>query len=104
MSNRRSHVFVSDTVLLETEWILRGTFRFAREEVLRALAAFVALPSVHVRDVDAADEALRLMAAGMDFADALHLVSAENCDAFITFDRALARRASLESATKVRLL
>jgi predicted nucleic acid-binding protein len=37
--------------------------------------------------------ALNWMAGGMDFADALHLANAKGSDAFVTFDRGLARRA-----------
>ena len=42
--------------------------------------------------------------AGMDFADALHLAAAEACDAFVTFDRKLAKSAAGSETPAIRLL
>jgi hypothetical protein len=39
-------VYVCSTVLLETEWVLRRGYRFSREQVIAALAAFAGLPRV----------------------------------------------------------
>jgi predicted nucleic acid-binding protein len=38
----------------------------------------------------------------MDFADALHLAAAQDCDGFATFDRKLARTAAALGAKPVR--
>ena len=42
------YVFVSRTVLLESEWVLRSVYGFAGKEVAAALRAFAGLPRVSV--------------------------------------------------------
>lgn len=80
-------VFVSTTVLLESEWVLRGVYGFAREEVAEALRAFSGLPDVSVESPALLAEALDRAEKGMDFADALHLAAAARCETMLTFDR-----------------
>ena len=80
-------VFVSTTVLLESEWVLRGVYGFAREEVAEALRAFSGLPGVSVESPALLAEALDRAEKGMDFADALHLAAAARCETMLTFDR-----------------
>jgi predicted nucleic acid-binding protein len=46
--------------------------------------------------------ALDWMTRGMDFADALHLAKAQGFDAFVSFDRRLARAAKEPSDIEVR--
>ena len=81
------HVFVSTTVMLETEWVLRSVYGFAGKEVAAALRAFAGLPDVSVENPVLLAEALDRVDKGMDFADALHLGSAARCDAMLTFGR-----------------
>ena len=47
-------------------------------------------------------QALDWMEGGMDFAGALHLAKAARCDAFVSFDRRLARVTVRHGAVKVR--
>lgn len=85
---------VAKTVLLEFEWVLRGHYGFAREEVAAALGHMLTLPQVRVEDRERVHAALGLMAEGFDFADALHHASYRDCAAVATFDdRRFARRA-----------
>ena len=81
------HVFVSTTVLLESEWVLRSVYGFAGKEVAAALRAFAGLPGVSVESLDMLAEAFDRAEKGMDFADALHLGTAARCEALLTFDR-----------------
>ncbi len=80
-------VFVSTTVVLESEWVLRSVYEFAGEEVAAALRAFSGLPGVSVESPTLLAEALARTEKGMDFADALHLGAAAHCEAILTFDR-----------------
>ena len=80
-------VFVSTTVLLESEWVLRGVYGFVGEEVADALRAFSGLPDVSVESPALLAEALDRAEKGMDFADALHLAAAARCETMLTFDR-----------------
>ena len=87
-------VWVSKTVLLETDWVLRGAYDRTRADTVRILTGFLGLAQVAVEDEEGVARALRLCAAGMDFADALHLVAAGSTSRFATFDRDLRRRAA----------
>ena len=80
-------VFVSTTVLLESEWVLRSVYGFTGGEVAAALRAFSGLPGVSVENPVLLTQALDLAEKGMDFADALHLGAAVRCEAMLTFDR-----------------
>ena len=82
-------VFVSTTVLLESEWVLRSVYAFQAAEVAAALRALAGLPGVFVENPSLLADALDGVERGMDFADALHACQSSNCDAFLTFDRRL---------------
>lgn len=86
-------VFVSVTVLLEAEWVLRAGYGFGASDVASALRGLAGLVQVTIEDAAAVAMALNWMTEGMDFADALHLARSEHCSAFVTFDRRLAGRA-----------
>ena len=79
-------VFVSTTVLLESEWVLRSVYGLSRTEVAAALRAFAGLPGLSVESPAVLSEALDHAERGMDFADALHLGAAARCEALLTFD------------------
>ena len=95
-------VYVCTTVLLETEWVLRRAYRFSRQRIIAALAAFAGLPRVTLEDPGLAAKALEWMQHGMDFADALHLAKAQGCAAFVSFDQRLAAVANPLSDLKIR--
>lgn len=86
-------LFVAMTVVLETEWVLRSVYRFTPAAIIAALRAFAGLPGVSVEDPEQLGTVLHWAAAGIDFADAVHLVQARSYDAFVSFDRSLARLA-----------
>jgi len=98
----RQPVFVGTTVLLETEWVLRGVYGYAAGQLAGALRAFAGLPNVTVEDAGLAAQALDWAEAGMDFADALHIAKARDCDAFVTFDKRLKRAANRLGSVKIR--
>jgi predicted nucleic acid-binding protein len=87
-------IFVSTSVLLETEWVLRSGYGFAGGRLVPALRDFAGLPGVTLENPQLAARALDWAEQGLDFADALHLGSAQSCTAFLTFDRKLARVAA----------
>ena len=84
-------VFVSRTVLLEVEWVLRSVYDVPSDQIVPALRALAGLPRVMIEHAPLVAKALDWAEAGTDFADALHLAAAESCETFLTFDRALAR-------------
>jgi predicted nucleic-acid-binding protein len=95
-------VFVSTTVILETEWVLRSVYGHDAGQVCAALRAFAGLPRVTLEDSALVATALDRAAQGMDFADALHLGRAENCSAFLTFDQRLVKAARVVGVNDVR--
>jgi predicted nucleic acid-binding protein len=95
-------VFVSTTVVLETEWVLRSVYSYDSEQICAALRAFAGLPRVSLEDPALVATALDRAAHGMDFADALHLGRAEDCDAFVTFDQRFIRAAKAAGVGTVR--
>lgn len=99
----RETVFVALTVLLETEWVLRSAYGFAPARVIVALRAFAGLRNVVVQDAASLAKALTWAERGMDFADALHLAQAGDCDAFVSFDGRLARAAKRADAGQVQV-
>jgi predicted nucleic-acid-binding protein len=96
-------VFVGTTVLLETEWVLRSVYGHRRIPLAKALAAFAGLARVKFEEPALIAKALNWMGKGMDFADALHLLKAQGCEAFVSFDKGFATRANTISEVKVRV-
>lgn len=84
-------IFVSATVLLEAEWVLRSAYGLEKAEVIAALVRLAGLPRLRLDDPVRISKALSWAGQGMDFADALHLAAAEACDAFVTFDRRMVK-------------
>jgi predicted nucleic-acid-binding protein len=85
--------FVSVTVLLEFEWVMRGFYGMARKDITRVLRALVSIEHVMIEDRTAVLAALEAFGAGLDLADALHVCRSGRASGFATFDRRLVRRA-----------
>lgn len=85
--------WVSVTVLLELEWVMRGFYALAQRDISRAFRALAGIEHITIEDRDAVLAALDAFDAGIDFADALHVARSSRAAAFATFDRQLARRA-----------
>ena len=66
-------VFVSRTVLLETEWVLRTVYKHKRPEILAFFRALIEVDNTEIENVEAVSQALDFYALGADFADSLHL-------------------------------
>jgi len=85
--------FVSVTVLLEFEWVMRGFYELPTRNISRVLRALASLQHITLEDRDAVLVALDPFDKGLNFADALHLARSLRASGFLTFDRRLARRA-----------
>lgn len=85
-------IHVTDTVLLETEWVLRDVFDYPPAAVCAALRQACGLPNVSLRDARQVALALDWCEAGLDFADAMHLAMAAELP-FRTFDKGLVKAA-----------
>ena len=89
-----SEIFVSKTVLLELDWVLRSLYRRDHSERHKVFLALAGARNVFVEDPMAVHTALDLFGKGMDFADALHLAASSQTEGFYTFDKQLARLAA----------
>lgn len=88
-------LFVSKSVVLELEWVLRGYYKSTAKEVLAVLEHLLSLPHVDIEDRVAVELATAAVADGFDFADAVHHASARHCTSMATFDdKKFARRAT----------
>lgn len=86
-------LFISETVLLETEWVLRSVVRASRNEINSRFSEMLAMETIAFERPDNVEAALQLHSLGMDFADALHVSGLGQDDKFLTFDRDLVRLA-----------
>jgi len=84
-------VWIAKTVLLELNWVLRKTYGFPAADATLAIRELCGLPNVLVEDAAAVNDALGWTSDGLDFADAMHLASRGEADAFVTFDKPLLR-------------
>jgi predicted nucleic-acid-binding protein len=85
--------FVSVTVLLELEWVMRGFYELPTRDISRVLRALASIEHITVEDRDAVLAAVDGFDRGLDFADALHLARSARASGFATFDQRLAKRA-----------
>jgi predicted nucleic-acid-binding protein len=86
-------LFLCKTVLLESEWVLRFTYRFSRAAISGGFGKLLGYENLQVEDRDAVLRSLSWYSQGLDFADALHLASCADAERFLTFDRPLAQTA-----------
>ncbi len=85
---------VTNTVLLEFEWVLRGYYKLSREDVCNVFQHLFSLEHIQFEDREVVDRAYGSFLAGLDFADALHHASYAACQTLASFDdRGFARKA-----------
>lgn len=94
-------VYAPVTVLLETEWVLRGGYRLSRADVVRLLRGLLGLPELATEDPQRVARALQWHEEGIDFADALHLSGSAGAERFATFDEKLVKAAKKLGAVRV---
>jgi predicted nucleic-acid-binding protein len=97
-------LWIAKTVLLETEWVLRFTYKLERHFFREILWRLMGYRRLQIEDRGAVLRALHLYEDGLDFADALHVVSSGAADRFVTFDKELAKAAQWEEGLLVELL
>lgn len=94
-------IFIPETVILETEWVLRYTYNFTPAAICDAFIKTFGLPNVKIQRPDIIAHAIDLTQQGLDFADALHLSLSKECKQFATFDTAFIRKAKGLTKCKV---
>ena len=83
---RGGPLYISKTVLLELEWVLRGVYGHPAADVCHVFEHLLALEHIEIEDRAAVQTAVGNLKRGLDFADALHHAGSRACEAFMTFD------------------
>lgn len=94
-------LFVPLTVLLETVWVLSSRYRLDRAGIAESLRRLLDLPAIHVDDPELVRWAVDRFGRGADFSDMIHMISGRHGQAFLTFDRHLAKTAGDKSPLPV---
>lgn len=81
-----NRVHLVESVLLESEWVLRAVYDFSRDDISRALRSILRLPNVSVDDRSFIFQVLDWFDEGFDFADAMYFVRSAGLE-LKTFDK-----------------
>lgn len=97
-------VFIPRTVLMETEWVLRKSYRKTREQINQFFVELLDTENTVIEDHETVASALQWYRLGADFADALHLVACGKTT-LCTFDQEFCKAArALGIAPEIQLL
>lgn len=87
-------LMVSQTVVLELEWVLRGAYGVTPAEVRQVFLHLLSLAHIEFEDRVALQSAVDALGLGFDFSDALHHGAYRTCSSVATFDdKGFVRRA-----------
>ena len=86
-------VFISDTVVLETEWVLRYAYKFSVDDICYALLNLFGLNNVHLSNPSLIAQAIEWHKQGLDFSDAMHLAQCQQYEKLYTFDKSFSSKA-----------
>ena len=65
---KHNEIFISDTVILEVEWVLRYAYEFDNVRIKDGLAMLFGLENIHIANPNSIANALNWYAFGLDFA------------------------------------
>lgn len=91
-------VFISRTVLLEAEWVLRSIYKIARSDIALFFEQVLLTERIVVENAIEVAQAIAWYKHGADFADALHLCVCGD-RLMHTFDTAFCKAASQRGLT-----
>lgn len=80
-------IFIPDTVVLETEWVLRYAYDLNPADICDAFRKVFGLPNVSLTNGQRVAQAISWHEAGLDFADAFHLALSQGMNSLKTFDK-----------------
>lgn len=89
---REHTVFLTESVLLEAEWVLRTVYSIARSDLCEAFQKLLRLKQVSLSEKTLVLRVLEYYEEGFDFADALHLLRSQGHE-MKTFDQAFSKKA-----------
>ena len=86
-------IFIPDTVILETEWVLRYAYNYSAEDICSAFTSLFGLRNIHLSNPTFIAQAIEWHKQGMDFSDALHLTHCQQFEKLYTFDKNFSSKA-----------
>lgn len=89
---RDNRVFISKTVLMESEWVLRHSYQYSREHIAWFFRQIFEPWNTVIENPEQVAKAIEWYSAGCDFADALHLAGGGTA-MMHTFDRKFCKAA-----------
>lgn len=95
-------VFIPDTVILETEWVLRFAYKFKPPEICFTFRKLFGLPNVYLVNWILVHRALEWHENGLDFADAFHLAQSQHLDRLYSFDEKFINKANGLTSCEVK--
>ncbi len=99
----KQEIFISDTVILETEWILRYAYKFLPKDISNAFINLFGLRNVHLSNPTFIAQAIEWHKLGMDFSDAMHLTQCQQFEKLYTFDKKFISKAKKLTTCEVAL-
>jgi predicted nucleic-acid-binding protein len=96
--------FLGVSVLVELNWVLGSIGQMDREQVARAFASLLGLPTAYVQHEALVRWAVERFATQGDFADLIHLCNSSDADLFVTFDKRLAGQAGSNAPIPVKVM
>ncbi len=69
----QEEIFITTSVVLECEWVLRYAYHFDPPAIVHAFQALFGLLNVTLEEPAVVSDAVEWHSQGMDFTDALHL-------------------------------
>jgi predicted nucleic-acid-binding protein len=86
-------IFIPDTVILETEWVLRFAYHVQAKDIDQSFRKLFGLPNVSLTNPNLINQVLQWHQQGLDFADAFHLAQSQHCSGLYTFDEKFRKKA-----------
>jgi len=91
---KNNRIYLAKSVLLETEWVLRYTYKISQPNIHRAFESLLGLPQVTLEDPACLIKTMQWYGEHqMDFADAMHLATSNLADKFATLDKDFIKKA-----------
>ena len=88
----QDEIFISDTVLLESAWVLKHAGGYTQPQIAEGLRRIGGFPSVSIESPKRLALTWKWVHDGLDFADAFHLADLQSFDHFVTFDQKFVKR------------
>ena len=97
-----NEIFISDTVLLESAWVLKHSGSYTQLQIAEGLRRICGFHAVSVENPKRLALTWEWVEEGLDFADAFHLASSQFLEQLVTFDQKFVKRAGrMQSACNV---